>query len=57
MDCLQKPEEDVNALELELQIVVSYPMWVVETKVWFSARVASALNQGAILTNLKFLCF
>jgi hypothetical protein len=40
MLCLQTPEE---ALELKLQVVMSYPMWVLETKLWSSARAESVI--------------
>lgn len=39
--CLWMPEEDL--LELELQVFVSHPTWILEVEQW-SARTASALN-------------
>ena len=42
----QKRESDL--MELELQMVLSLPMLVLETKLGFSARRAGALDCGAI---------
>lgn len=44
------------SLELELQVVVSHPMWVLGTEPWFPARAASTLrHQTTPPTPLGFL--
>jgi hypothetical protein len=40
------PEEDFGLWNLNLQVVVSHSMWVLETELWSSARVASARMTG-----------
>jgi hypothetical protein len=42
-----------DTLELELQTVVSYSMWVLRTKFKSSAKAVSALNYGASLITGK----
>lgn len=41
--------------ELELQAVVSYPVWVLGTELKSSARAVSALNRWAIPPARQFL--
>lgn len=37
------PEEGIRILELELQAVVSHPVWELGTELWSLARAASTL--------------
>lgn len=45
--CLPRPEEGVGSQELELQVVVSQPVWLLGTELWSSIRAACALKHGA----------
>lgn len=36
--CAHKPQRHWISLELELQVVISHPMWGLGTKLWSSAR-------------------
>lgn len=46
-----------DPLELELKISVSYLAWVLEIKLWSSAGVANANNNGAISHESLVLCW
>lgn len=47
----QKPQDP---LELELQVVVDFPTWMLGTELWLSPRAASAVSQGRII-DLSFV--
>lgn len=55
MQYIQKPEEGMGSLALEVQVVVSHLMWVLGTKPKGSARVVSSLNFWAISAAF-FVC-
>lgn len=42
--CSQRPEEGIGSLDLELQALVSYLMWVLGTKLWSFGRASSVLK-------------
>jgi hypothetical protein len=41
---LQRLEEDIDSSKLKLQRVMSYLVWVLETRFWSLTRVASSPN-------------
>lgn len=55
MGCVHSPE-GLEYLELELQIVVSCLMWVLDIELRFSVTALHALNQQDISPALTFCC-
>lgn len=42
--CMRGQRRELDLQKLELQIVVCFPMWVLISKLGYSASVSSALN-------------
>ena len=54
--CLWKTEGILDPLNLDLQVAVSCPMWVVGTELMSSTGAVCALNQRTIFPTFIFLC-
>lgn len=46
--CLPRPDEGVGSLELEMEVVVSQPVWLLGTELWSSIRAGCTLKHGAV---------
>lgn len=51
--CMQKPEEDVGSLELELLAVVTFPKWALRTTLWSPEEEPVLLTASAAKALLQ----
>ena len=45
-----------DPLNLELQVIIGYLMWVLGIELWFSGRVVSVLSHGVISIDSMYGC-